>query len=331
MFKKIMTQLFIFSLLFLTWWNTEELKQALPTSGRISGPRPVFPNLQINLLQSADPFLVRDALEATTASLIDYISPELADEPWEAHYLFLNLLGNEDPELAIALSLPPDRGILTIIQKQNEQYVLYYFLKNLLPLAQLHKLPMPGGTDILVTREDHNERMGAYTESREVKLWSWQGASLQTVWNEYSFWELNWLNTWQNQQAQPKKWFKLVQDLTVTYQSSSLPEIRLEGEQYHYASPATEKEVLPAPYEFELLAQRRIENVYRWHEDWQRFILGTGMITGSDGRKKRVAVLKDMATQLESLALPEHSELCQVIDEQGRISLVKKQDLTLVD
>lgn len=326
--KRLISQLLIFSLLFLTWWNINDLVKTVPAS-KIGTPIPVFPSLQIDFLQAQDPSLVEDALSETAKILINYISPELKNESWQAQHLFLDLLGDQDQELIVSLTLPPDRGCLALVNKQNGRYTLFYYLDKLLPLAKIDKLHLPENKDILVTREDHNERMGAYTETRTVKLWGWHEQSLQTLWSENSFWEINWLNSWQNPEANPELWSKLTQEATITFNTSPTTAVNVEGEQSYFSCPAANVEALPPPYDFKLKSTRKITQTYLWNDEWRKFILHTGTLSLPGKDSEKIAVLKDMAAQLEAIVLPEQKDLYQVINKEGKVFLANKSFLKL--
>lgn len=327
--RKFISQLLVFSLLFLTWWNIEDLINKTVSVSKLGTPIPVFPSLQIDFLQSQDPSLVEESLSETAKILVNYISPELKNESWQAQHIFLDLLGDQDPELIVSLSLPPDRGCLVLVNKQNGRYTLFYYLDKLLPLAKIDKLHPPDSKDILITREDHNERMGAYTETRTVKLWGWYEQSLQTLWSENSFWEINWLNSWQNPEANPELWSKLTQDATITFTASGAAAVNIEGEQSYFSCAAAQVEVLPPPYDFKLRSTRKITQTYLWNSEWRKFILHTGTLSLPGKEKEKVAVLKDMAVQLEAIVIPEQKDLYQVANKEGKFFLVNKSYLKL--
>lgn len=329
MLRRLLGQLIVFALLFLTWWSVYDLHNSVPVSGRIGYRIPSFPLLQIEFLNSSNSNLAKEALQDTTKSLLGYICPELVNEPWQSRHLFLNMLGNKNPELLIALALPPDRGILALIQQQNGQYVLHYYLDSLLPVTKIEKITLPDGEDILFTCEVHNERMGAYTETHLVKLWKWQNTLLQQIWSENSFWEINWLNSWQNPQAEKKEWLKLLQQFTVSYEPTPSPRLQVNGQQQLYSAPAAAKEVLPAPGEFKTLTTRELEVTYHWNEKWQRFILHTGQVILPDISPRKIAVIKDLENHLEAVILPEQKNLYQVIDQEGSIFMTDKKNVLL--
>ncbi|MDX9871206.1 MAG: hypothetical protein RBT41_02155 [Clostridia bacterium] len=325
--NKLLSQLFFFCLLLLTWWNINDLRATLPTGAKIGAPLPVFPGIQIDFLRSQDPVIVEDALNQTARVLARYISPALTNEAWQPSFVFLDLFGDEKEELAISLALPPDRGYLAIIARQNGQYTLYYYLDNLLPLGNISKLDLPGHKNLLVTREEHDEQMGIYSETKTLKLWKWRENALQAVWSEHSYWEMSWLNTWQDSQADSQLWSKLVQDLSVTYEAAPDPMIKIEGEQYLHQAPFKEFEILPPPYEFELQIQRKVEAVYIWNEEWQCFVLESKTLQLPGQEAQKVALIKDLGFQLESLVKQELKSLYQVINKKGEIFEVEKQYL----
>ena len=327
--KKIIRQLLVFSLLFITWWEIHKRITYEPT-GKITGPLPVFPTIQIELLQSGNPSMAEDALDATVKTLVKYLKPGLLNENWQASYLFLDLIPDSHPEVVVTLSLAPDQGILAVIQRQNNNYILLTYLDNLLPLGKLDKLTLPNGKNILVTREDHDEMRGAFAKVSTVKIWGWQNNALQVLWRENSHWEINWLNTWQDPEAHPARWHKLTQDYLITYEPKDTTAIIKTTGQQNYYGTKQNKERLPPATDFTLLKSRDISETYYWHEEWQRFVLNTGVLEmpGKSQPAKRVAVLKNLENHLENLP-GEKEQLMQVIDEQGKIFLVEKTFLKL--
>lgn len=327
MFRKIITQLFIFLLLFMTWLGFRDFPPVW-TASRITGPLPLFPQIQIELLNSRDPSLVRDALKETENSLLMFLNPGLAKESWNSRFLFLDLIPGEAPEVVITLSLPPDRGSLFVLQKQNQHYILVYYLNSLLPLTRLEKLVQTGKGDFLVTHEEHNERLGAYSEARIIKLWTWGKNSLQNAWSDNNFWEVNWLNTWQDPRVKERKWFKLVQEASVNYRSQPLPVIILQGQQIYMETPAA-SEALPEPHQFRTISVRPLEEEFVWNEEWQKFILYTGTFSPNpDALPQKVAVLKDMEKHLEYMALQD-KKMFEVVDSRGKVFLVDKTAIKL--
>ena len=325
MLKKIMTQLAIFSLLFLTWLDVQNLPYSAATS-RISGPWPVFPNIQIELLKSDDPGISDDALKQTAFSLVEYISPAVLTEPWQARFLFLNLCGSDEDEVVIAVSLLPDTGIMAVLQKQSGYYVLLHFLDNLLPLAKLDKLPFLDDREILLTREDYDEMAGAFSESRTLTLWGWEQKKIQPLWKERCFWEVNFLNTWPDPAAHPRKWIKLTQNLTLSYSPDPSPHLLVKGIQTRDEAPA-EREVLPAPHLFTPHASRPVQDTYRWNGDWHLFALGAGTLELPHNPAVKCVITKDLSDHLESMYLTE--DKYEIVTAQGNPLSVDKKYVKL--
>jgi len=322
MVRKLLVQLFLFILLFSTLWEVENLRQIAVTS-KITNPIPVFPNLQVEMLKSQNREVAADALEEIARTLINYLEPELAKEVWDCRFLFVDLLPGDAAELAVTLTLTPDRGVLVLLQKQNNHYILLYYLDNLLPLNKIDSFALPDGRQILTTREEYKERTGAYTESKITKLWTWKDKALHVVWAENSFWELNWLNTWQDPQSKTLKWYKLIQETGIAYQEKPQVSIVTKTRQSYSQCPA-ELQVLPPEAQFKQITQREISEEYHWSEEWQRFIIKSGTVLAqSQSPQQKAAVLKDMENHLEYLAEPKQ-KMYEVIGSDGKIFLVEK-------
>jgi len=184
--KKILSQLLIFIMLVTFWFNLPGFIEAL-TIAKISGPLPVFPDIQIQLLQSADPGLNKDAIAATQKKLLQYFEPDLIDKPWQTKYIFVNLSDAQQsptPDVIITLSLPPDRGILTVLQKQNSSYILLCYRDNLQPIIELGKLSHIDNEEIFFTHEYQNLPVNTKTETRLLKVWGWGKNSLKVIRSE---------------------------------------------------------------------------------------------------------------------------------------------------
>ncbi len=326
MLRKFLTQVFLFLLLFSIWWRFE-YQDYIATSGKISNTIPAFPSLQAEMLKSSNRQDATSALEEIARTLINYLEPELAKETWDCSFLFADLLPGEADELVLTLSLPPDRGVLVLLQQQKNHYVLLYYLDNLLPLTKMDKIALPDGREILSTREEHQERTGAFSESRLIKLWTWKNNTLQVVWSDMSYWETNWLSTWQDPNSQELKWYKLIQEAGITYQVEPRPSVIIQGRQSYYQCP-TDKVTLPSQEKFSLIKQRDIKEVYYWSDEWQRFTIGTATIPAqNDQPAQKVCILKDMENHLESLA--DNQQAYEVIGPDGRIFLVEKSRVKL--
>ena len=114
----LLSRLFLFLLLFLTWLDLA--KFSLIPAGKIGEPTPIFPQLQINLLKSKNASIVNDTVQETKDTLLHYFLPELIEESWETSFVFTDLLAGEEPEVIFGLSLPPDRGVLILLQKNED-------------------------------------------------------------------------------------------------------------------------------------------------------------------------------------------------------------------
>jgi hypothetical protein len=306
---KLRNRVFLIILLLITWLDLSRFG-SMPVS-KIGRAIPVFPQLQIDLLRAKEQNLVNDALRETSRTLLQYLVPEHYREPWEAQFLFVDLLGDREPEVVFSFALPPEQGILVLLQKEGQNYYLVSYRTDLLPINKLEKLPLESGLPVFVTREDHQERLGAFCDSAVITLWKWHDNRLREVFTENTNWEINWLNTWQDPKSTPPQWLKLRQAFQITCQEKEGQILLLvEGEQEFSAAPARQALTdqitgLPAEYEFSLLQNRPISRQYSWDEEWQHFILRTGSyLPPNEDTPQKIAILKDLNDSLETLANP---------------------------
>lgn len=343
--KKMFRRLFLFLLLLLTWLDLNRFTVA-PVS-KIGRALPIFPQIQIDLLRAKDQALVDDAVKETAKILLQYLVPQDYQEPWESRFLFVDLFGDSEPEVVFSLALPPEKGLLVLLQKEGQNYLLVSYRADLLPISKLETLSLANTPQLFVTREDHQERFGAFCETSVITVWRWQNNQLKEVFSENIYWEINWLNTWQNPDATPPKWLKLKQVSQVTCQEKKRQEegqpkkitqiqLLIEGEQeFSEASsptPAPHTTALPAEYQFNTVQTRKISQTYYWDEEWQSFILRTGFYQPPNKKStEKIAVLKDFDTHLETFAAntatdPNNTGYL-VIDQQGNTFTIAKKEL----
>ena len=306
---KLRNRVFLIILMLITWLDLSRFG-SMPVS-KIGRAIPVFPQLQIDLLQAKEQNLVNDALRETSKTLLQYLVPEHWKEPWDAKFLFADILGDGAPEVVFSFALPPEQGILVLLQKEGQNYFLVSYRTDRLPISKLEKLPLEAGLPVFVTREDHQERLGAFCDSAVITLWKWHDNRLREIFTENTAWEINWLNTWQDAKATPPQWLKLRQAFQITCREKEGQILLLvEGEQEFSAAPALQSLTaqitgLPAEYEFSLVQNRRISRQYYWDEEWQHFILRTGSyLPPNEDAPQKIAVLKDLDDSLETLAVP---------------------------
>lgn len=330
---KLFNRCFLLLLFLLTWFDLSKF-QTVPV-GKISEPVPIFPQIQINLLKSKNPLFVNDAIMETAAMLITYFVPHLSKESWEIQHLFLDLIPDNEPEVILSLSLPPDRGILILLQKKDNHYFIAFYQDNLSPIAKLESLPLKNDEVLLVTREEQQKQLGALNQATLVKLWKWHENRLQIAFSENTHWEINWQDTWQEEDPKPEKWFNLTQKLTITYRQEDHQNLlRTKGEQRFLEAPVNNN-AFPAPYQFpspfSLLKIRDVYQEYYWNDHWQKFILKTGFyLPPGQNTPEEIAVLKDLAKNLESLAF-EKQQQYQVINQKGDLfPLDKNSFLTTI-
>ena len=330
--QRIFNRIFLFLLFFLTWLDFTKFT-SIPVS-KIGEPIPIFPQIQINLLKSNNPRIIDDAIQETAKMLLKYFVPQLSEESWQSKFIFLDLISDNEPELTLALSLPPDKGILILLQKKDNHYFIASFQDHFSPITKLEELSLKNDLVFLVTIEDQQKQIGALNKASILKLWKWQNNRLQETFSENIHWEINWQNNWENSTpAETPKWYCLTQKFKLTYRwEKEKLYLRTEGKQHFSAAPVNNT-AFPAPYDFpspfRVLKTREISQDYYWDNNWQKFILQTchylppGKITPEE-----VAVLKDLDKHLESLAFEEPQQYL-VINKKGDVFPLNKNDLLI--
>lgn len=330
--QKIFNRIFLFLLFFLTWLDLTKFT-SIPVS-KIGEPIPIFPQIQINLLKSKNPHIVNDAVQETAKMLLKYFIPQLSEESWQTKFIFIDLIPDNEPELVLSLSLPPDKGILILLQKKDHHYFIASFREHFSPITKLEDLSLKNGQVFLVTREEQYNQIGSLNKASLVKLWKWHNNRLQETFTENIHWEINWQDIWESStSAEAPKWYRLTQNFKLSYRwEKEKLYLRTEGKQQFSTAPVNNT-AFPAPYEFpspfSTLKTREILQDYYWDDNWQKFILQTGhYFPPGKITPEEVAILKDLDQHLESLAFEEQQQYL-VINKKGDIFPLNKDNLSL--
>ncbi|MGI6587573.1 MAG: hypothetical protein ACOX2N_02055 [Peptococcia bacterium] len=261
--------------------------------------------------------------------LLRYFVPHLAHAPWQTDFVFVNLLPNDEPEVALALSLPPQQGILVILQKRTNYYFIASCQDNLYPITKLEVLPFKNKQDFLITKEDQQEQGDVFNKSSPVKIWLWNENNLQETFAENTSWEI----FWQDLTSEAQKWYHLQQNLTINYrQIGKKTIIKTEGKQQFSEAPI-KNTIFPLHYTYEcstpftILKLRPISQEYYWDDHWKKFILQTGFyLPPGENTPQEIAILKDLTQHLKSLAFEEQHHY-QVINKKKGVFPLNKSSL----
>jgi hypothetical protein len=325
--QKLISRVFLFLLFFLTWLDITKFLTT-PVS-KISEPIPIFPQIQINLLKSTQQNLVNDALQETSKMLLRYFVPHLSNEPWQTDFVFVNLLPNDEPEVALALSLPPQKGILVILQKRTNYYFIASYQDHLFPITKLEVLPFKNKQDFLITKENQQEQDHLLNKSSPVKIWLWAENNLQETFTENTSWDI----TWQDIASETPKLYHLQQNLTITYcHTEEKIIIKTEGKQQFSKAPI-KSTAFPLLYTYDcstpftILKLHPILQEYYWNDHWKKFILQTGFyLPPGEDTPQEIAILKDLTQHLKSLAFEEEHQY-QVINKKKEVFPLNKNSL----
>lgn len=294
MYRKLINRLLLFLLLLLTWLDLSKF-QTLPT-GNLSQPVPILPELQINLLQASQQYLIEDALRETKKQLLNYFIPNEAHYPWEVDYVFLNLMANPEPEVAFVFGLPPEKGIIVILQKRNNFYYLAAYQEYTYPLYKPKALPFKETNELLLAQGVQKNREPLFLTTTFIKIWDWQENKLAEVFTE------------KIKEKTKQPWAE--QTIKLTYQHSQKEfKIQTQGKRK--------------------LAQQNegFQQTFTWDDTWQRFILKKGHYLPPDKTTPLpIAILKDLSYDLEAL-LSNQAKYYQIITPNQETLLVKKDRL----
>ncbi len=207
--------------------------------------------------KSAEDEIVKAVLKMT------YHSEWYELQPLTTQFLFADLLPVGDEELIVGISLPPDRGMVAIFARMKEGYrlirTLYFVNVSGLEVVKIPTLDVP----VLVVKEDYQERLGAFFESRTEYLYAWNDKKkrIDDVFMVVTFEQSYWNEKWENPDN-PSRWRGEITKREYTIEPDGSIVVNEETTEV-----VSKKQTLALPplEGFEIVKRRMREDVYVWN------------------------------------------------------------------
>lgn len=182
--------------------------------------------------------------------------------------------------------------------------------------------PNLNGLDVITFRERNNQSIGGLERSSFIRGYGYGGGAFRNVINIDENIESWWNDTYTGSSTEPV-WHKITQTSNIQ-NSDNDKQIDATKTQVYSVAENTNSKSRPADEEFEERNRRTVEEVFRWNDEWQRFIVGE-KIENATGEK--VAVIKDFGASPYVLTGDLFNKY-RIVRNDGTVDVVDYEDVS---
>lgn len=235
----------------------------------------------------------------------------------------LDLLPGGGKELVVAISLPPQEGLVAVYSRQGNRLVYRCKISSLFPVTHLSGIEVDfSEQQMLVVDQHQDEMLGAFFTADYKEFFIWNGRYFTRVLGLITGYSAFWNQAWDGA-GEGAHWLWLRQVPQVEYgEGGSI--IRVKLDQALLQSKSQDTDSIPGKEDFIKRHGRTVTQEYRWSTSWGRYIIGEGVdrLTGEE-----VAVLEDYSKSISGLLDGKHKDMVKVIDREGEIKIIPADGL----
>lgn len=194
---------------------------------------------------------------------IDYIDMKL---------YFSNIIPDEGDELTVTLNFSKDNAAICIFKEQDQNYIFYDKIENLLPVENIKFIKIPGKNyNLLAIYQIADERLGAFYFEKFLEIYMFKNSKFEELWKETVYVEEIYKSRWTDKNAPINEWTKNVIENNIDFIKNSTLEIIVSGTKKTYK--AKNLNTIPSPNKFKLIDTIIYKNKYFWNSQFENFSL----------------------------------------------------------
>ncbi|MBA1336195.1 MAG: hypothetical protein HPY66_2439 [Firmicutes bacterium] len=226
-------------------------------------------------------------------------------------------------EFIVAVSLPPQEGMVAVYTRQGDSFAYLGKIGNLLPVTGLSEFSgIPEGRHVLVVDQYQDEMLGAFFNSGYKDYFIWEEGRMKRVLGLTTEYSAYWNQSWEGKKKKAA-WLWLRQEPGIAYDEQD-GSIMVEYKQSLLRSVTHDTNNIPGEEEFVVRDSRVVSNKYVWSSEWGRYILGEYRDRASG---ERVALLEDFRNNISNLVKKKEHDLAKIIDARGQVKIVPLDQL----
>jgi hypothetical protein len=272
--------------------------------------------------------IIKPAADKAAQSILDRTLNNTGYMRWRRYSGELDMLLEEadvltggENEVLVALSLPPQEGIIALYKREGGRLKYSGRIPSLLPVKGIETLDNARIENrLLVVDQFQDEMLGAFFNAAYRDIFIWRDGHFDRVLGLLTDYNAYWNQAWDGVKEDPH-WLWLNQKSEVEYADRG-ETVRIRHIQSLLMSTVTGFQNIPDQRDFAVRYFRMVKEDYRWNSDWGLYIMGeyTDNLTG-----ERVALLEDYRTNVSSFIRGTGFEMVKVMDRDGKISIIPAQ------
>ncbi|MDI6601819.1 MAG: hypothetical protein QME46_08555 [Thermoanaerobacteraceae bacterium] len=192
-----------------------------------------------------------------------------------------NILSGPEEEIIVGLSLPPDTGIVSILEPEinKAEYDIYYTTTDLVPIDSLKIINTPNWTNSLMyVKETLDESFGAFFKSTIIEIYGWKDNRLEELWNGTESYTACWNTAWE-ENGSDNKWMKLKENAIISMNKDNTEITVFSNQRYMESTYVSEN--IPEDDEFKTIKERKLVSTYYLDNELKRYIRGTASLNNN--------------------------------------------------
>jgi len=235
----------------------------------------------------------------------------------------IDILPDKGKELVVAISLPPQEGIVAVYSREGGKMVYVSKIALLLPVTGISGVEVDfTDQELLVVNQYQDEMLGAFFNANYRDIFLMDKNRFDRVLGLVTDYNAYWNQTWEGM-SKDAHWLWLRQRLQVQYADGGNT-VKLTSDQALLKSAVSDSQTIPGDNDFIVRYKRVITQEYEWNSDWNSYILGeyVDKLTG-----EKVALLDSYWNSISGLINNKQCNLVKVINKKGEIKIIPVERL----
>ena len=234
-------------------------------------------------------------------------------------------------DIVLALDFGPQLTVIAVYKADEKGD--YSYLGEVGPLESVTALETKRlaaeNRDVIALKEESVQRLGAYEYNVFVRGYLWNDERFINIISIPESIEAYWNSLWDNNGQEIDVWKSIEQDSVITWEGIDAPVIYTQEDQKYSVSEDTENKSVPDINTFRTVSSRRIEQTFRWNDEFNAFVLS---VAEDNSTGEIYGVVEDFDNSVY-YPIEEYSQFLgkvRVIDTNGNLSVKEKSGLTII-
>ncbi|WP_130806592.1 hypothetical protein [Senegalia massiliensis] len=243
---------------------------------------------------------------------------DLGFENWMEYKEYMDILifptdleNNPDIDIIIGLNLSKDTGLIAIYTKENSNYVLNNFIKDLSYIDYISTYEV-NDEFFLAVEETIDEKLGGYFYDEKLVIY-YKEESFNKVFEDSKIYESYFYEGWKKEDIKNPKWFKLTENNIIDIiEDKDNIKIKDNKELKLYVSEESSTSI---PSNFDEYKSKKFNLNYFWDKDLNYFIQNRGILVDSG----ELIGIVSISNQNIDYYLDNQEVTYKIIDQKGNI------------